>query len=126
MRNNVFGAIALAAAVLASAPAFAGDHGPDFQERQKLQNEQGTFSYGYGDSASGYSRPASFTVIRLSEVGDGEAAAVNAKATPANVEALQASLDEATRAELIAHGLQIKNIIGSTTAFNGRTVYYVQ
>jgi hypothetical protein len=128
MRNHVFGALALSTAVLVSSLAVAGDRGPSFEEREQAQQSgfQHTRTFGYPGNASGYTRPAGFTILRMNEVGDGEAAAINAQATPANVEALQGSLDPATVAELRAHGVQIRNIIGSRTAFNGRTIYYVQ
>jgi len=127
MRNTIIGAAALAAALLVSGQSFAADHGIDLQEREKLQNSfQHSTSFGYPGSTSNYSRPESFTIVRMSQIGDGEAYQVNGKATPANLEALRASIDAATAAELRAHGVQLNNIVGSTTAFNGRTIYYVR
>jgi hypothetical protein len=123
MRNNVFGAVALAAAVLVSGSAFAGDRGPDYLERQKLQNQQGV-SYEHTGSIS--NRSANFTVIRLGDLNGEAAARIKSAATPASVEALQSSLDAQTRAELAAQGVQINNIVGSAQAFNGRTVFYVR
>ena len=128
MRNHVLGATFLAASLLVSGVALAGDRGPSLEERERAQQSafQHDTTFGYPGASSNYTRPEGFTVIRMNEIGDGEAAGVNAKATPAYVEALQASIDAATAAELRAHGVQIRNIIGSATAFNGRTVYYVQ
>ena len=127
MRNNIIGATALAVAVLISGSAFAGDHGPDPIERQKLDNSfQRSSTFGYPSST--YTRPEGFTIRRMISVGDGDAYAINGAATPEAVEALQASIlsDAALTAELRSHSVQIKNIIGSAKAFNGRTIYYVQ
>jgi hypothetical protein len=129
MRNTILGAAALAAAVAFSGAAFAGDHGPSLQERQQQQqnsvlNHQ--TSVGYSGASSSYSRPDSFTIVSVAELTKGQRGHIKAAATPANLEALHASIDASTAAELRAHGVQINNIIGSTTAFNGRTVFYVQ
>jgi hypothetical protein len=135
MRHNLVSAVALAAAVLVSGSAFAGDfgnfsgHGPSFDEREKAQqNYQNEVTYGYPGSASTYSRPESFTVVRLGELSKGASARVKAKATTESVEALQASIlsDAALASELREHGVQIKNIIGAETALNGRTIYYLR
>lgn len=129
MRNNVFGAVALAAAVLAAAPAFAGDHGPDPLEREKLQNSfQHNVSFGYPSKASSYVRSESFTIVRLGELSKGAAASIKAAATPEAREALQASISSnaALSADLRERGVQINNIVGSATAFNGRTVLYLR
>jgi len=128
MRNNVFGAAALAATLLVSGSAFAGDHGPDLQEREKLQNSQNSVSYEYTGSVSNQTRSANFTVVRLDELTQGAAASVKAAATPQAREALQSSInsDAALAAELREQGVQITNIVGSATAFNGRTVFYLR
>ena len=132
MRNTLVGAAALAAAVFFSGSAFAGDHGPSLDEREKAQEAQNTshrtVTFGYATNESTYSRPENFTILYMRDVGDGETYGVNGKATPAQIRALQAEIraNAAVAAELRAHGVQIKNIIGRATALNGRTVYYVQ
>lgn len=122
MRKNVIGIAALASAVLLSGAAYAGDRGPSFEERQALQHQQSYGYQGHGD----YARAQGFTVVKLNEVSNGTAALVNAKATPDNVQAIQNSIDPATRAELQSRGIQINNIVGATKAFNGNTVFYVR
>ncbi|MDB5525398.1 MAG: hypothetical protein JWM58_3161 [Rhizobium sp.] len=129
MRHNIFGAAALAVAVLVSGSAFAADHGPSLQEREKAQNAfRHEVSFGYQGANSTYSRPDSFTIVRLGEISRGAAGTIKAAATRDALEALRASINSNPdlASELRQHGVQIQNIIGSATAFNGRTVFYLK
>jgi hypothetical protein len=126
MRNNVFGAIAVAAAVLVSGSAFAGDHGPSLQERQ--QNEgvvSHDVSFGYSSNAN-YTAPSTFNIVYLGELTKGQRGHIKAAATSEAREAVRASIDASTAAELRSHGVQINNIVASAKAFNGATVFYVR
>lgn len=123
MRNNLFALAAVAAVALTSAPAFAGDHGPSQYDREA--GFQQSASYGYQGSASALST-ASVKVTYLNELSKAERAQLNSRSNPAAIEALHASIDGKTAAELRAKGVQVQNIVGSAQPFNGRTIYFVK
>jgi len=75
--------------------------------------------------ASSAASAADFSVYYLSDLTQGEAAFVKSFA---HAKSVQASInsDPALAASLRAQGVQIKNVIRSAPAFNGRTIYYVK
>lgn len=124
MRNNLFALAAVAAVALSSGAAFAADHGPSQYERDNGVLQQSA-SYGYQGKASALST-ASVKIVYLNELNEAERAQVISRTSPASIQAVQASVDSATAAELRASGVQTHNIVGSAQPFSGRTIFFVK
>jgi hypothetical protein len=125
MRNNLFGAAALATAVLVSSVAFAADRGPSFEEREQAQQSfRHDTSFGY--SAAGRSADSTVNVVYLNELPKGAGTRIKSAATAQSVQAVQASIDASTASELRARGVQLNNVVASAKAFDGKTIYYVR
>jgi hypothetical protein len=119
MRTNLFALAAVAVVALTSASAFAGDRGPSQYERDNGGvGFQQSASYGYQGGASAFAK-GSVRVVYLNELGKAERAQIN---NAGKADAIQASIDTATAAELSAKGVQVQNIVGSAQPFNGRTI----
>jgi rRNA-processing protein FCF1 len=114
MRNNLVVAAAIAAAVLLPSAAFAGD-----------KTVKHAVSYNYAVSESSYGRTENYTLVRPGDLSKGASAFIKAHANTHEAQSLIKN-DRALAAELRAHGVQVRNVIGAEKAINGRLVIYIK